>query len=145
MQIDCFLDTNILIYAAAGRDSDQRKFQIAYDLVLGRRFGVSGQTLAEFYVNITRKTSPPPSRAEVYGWIDVLERHPFIPVDASLVRAGMFLSQRYGISYWDGAIIAATERLGADTLFTEDLNHGQTYGSVRVVDPFREVDEVTRC
>jgi len=44
---------------------------------------------------------------------------------------------RYGISYRDGAIVAAAECLGARTLFTEDLNHGQRYGSVQAVDPFR--------
>ncbi len=36
-----------------------------------------------------------------------------------------------------GAIIAAAERLGVKTLYTEDLNHGQAYGSVVAVNPFR--------
>ncbi|PAQ06083.1 hypothetical protein [Mesorhizobium temperatum] len=36
-----------------------------------------------------------------------------------------------------GAIIAAAERLGVKTLYTEDLNHGQTYGSVVAINPFR--------
>ena len=34
------------------------------------------------------------------------------------------------------AIIAAAERLGAKVLYSEDLNHGETYGSVRVENPF---------
>ncbi|MER9304105.1 hypothetical protein NKJ06_29030 [Mesorhizobium sp. M0293] len=37
----------------------------------------------------------------------------------------------------DGAIIAAAERLGVKTLYTEDLNHGQAYGSVVAINPFR--------
>ncbi len=45
-------------------------------------------------------------------------------------------SIRHEISYWDGAIIAAAESLGASILYTEDLNHGQHYGSVRAVNPF---------
>ncbi|WP_245475942.1 hypothetical protein [Mesorhizobium sp. M7A.F.Ca.US.006.01.1.1] len=36
-----------------------------------------------------------------------------------------------------GAIIAAAERLGVKTLYTEDLNHGQAYGSVVAINPFR--------
>ncbi|RWO24380.1 MAG: hypothetical protein EOS11_28090 [Mesorhizobium sp.] len=36
-----------------------------------------------------------------------------------------------------GAIIAAAERLGVNTLYTEDLNPGQAYGSVVAVNPFR--------
>ena len=47
------------------------------------------------------------------------------------------MSLRYGISYWDGTIVAAAESLGAAVLFTEDLGHGQRYGSIRVVNPFR--------
>ena len=47
------------------------------------------------------------------------------------------MSVRFKISYWDGAIIAAAEALGAETLYTEDLNDGQLYGSVRVENPFK--------
>jgi predicted nucleic acid-binding protein len=43
---------------------------------------------------------------------------------------------RYGISYWDATIIAAAHALGAKILYTEDLNDGQRYGDVQVVNPF---------
>ena len=49
----------------------------------------------------------------------------------------MEISERYQISYWDGAIIAAAEALRAEPLYSEDLNHEQQYGSVQVRDPFR--------
>jgi predicted nucleic acid-binding protein len=45
-------------------------------------------------------------------------------------------SERFAISYWDAAILAAAEALGTDTVYTEDLSHGQRYGRVRVVNPF---------
>ena len=54
-----------------------------------------------------------------------------------MVRTAVDYAQRFKISYWDAAIIAATERLGAPILHTEDLNDGQSYGSVRVINPFR--------
>jgi predicted nucleic acid-binding protein len=34
------------------------------------------------------------------------------------------------------AVVAAAEALGASTLYTEDLAHGRTYGTVRAVNPF---------
>jgi predicted nucleic acid-binding protein len=71
-------------------------------------------------------------------WIERLAQHPFTPVDVSLVRAGIFLSRRYRIAYWDAALLAAAQRLGAPVFYTEDLNHGQMYGSVRAINPFRE-------
>lgn len=35
---------------------------------------------------------------------------------------------------------AAAREFGCKTLYTEDLNHGQNYEGVRVVNPFREKD-----
>lgn len=58
-------------------------------------------------------------------------------LDASLIKLGIAHAHRYQISYWDGAIIAAAEALGAATVYSEDLNHGQTYGSIQVVNPFK--------
>ena len=50
--------------------------------------------------------------------------------------AGIEASLEHGISYWDGAIVAAACALGADILYTEDLSHGRRYGAVRAVNPF---------
>ncbi len=46
------------------------------------------------------------------------------------------VSVRYQISYWDGAIVAAAESISVPRLYSEDLNHGQRYGSVGVLNPF---------
>ncbi len=78
----------------------------------------------------------PPS--EALRWIEALDAQTCIAVDAAIVKRGAVLSGIHRISYWDGAIIAAAEALGASTLYTEDLSHGQSYGSVRAVNPFVE-------
>jgi predicted nucleic acid-binding protein len=36
----------------------------------------------------------------------------------------------------EGAIQAAARELGAQTVYSEDLSHGQTYDGVKVVNPF---------
>jgi predicted nucleic acid-binding protein len=69
-------------------------------------------------------------------WIKRLEAQPCVVVDLPLIQAAIALSQCYRINYWDGAILAAAERLGAETVYTEDLNHWQSYGAVRVLNPF---------
>lgn len=63
----------------------------------------------------------------------------FVPTDAELIQAAIELRQRFQVSYWDAAIIAAAQRLGATTIYSEDLSHGQHYGSVQVVNPFLAV------
>ena len=132
---DVFLDTNVLLYVSNGRLDSPGKWQIAYGL-LTTSFGTSGQVLGEFYSNAIRKGSIPLSGEEARKWIDLLCQKPFVPVDAHLVRAAIGLSLRYRISYWDAGILAAAERLGAGTLYSEDLNHGQIYGAVKVINPF---------
>ena len=59
--------------------------------------------------------------------------------DYPLILSAIEHSLRYGISYWDGAIVAAAEALEAPVLYTEDLSHDQQYGTVRAVNPFLEV------
>lgn len=136
MNVDAFLDTNVLVYAAAGREQEAAKRARALDLIDEIDFGLSAQVLQEFYVTVVRKVETPLSPAEALEWIEQLEAFPCQSLDPGLVKLGVEISQRYCISYWDGAIVAAAEALGASTLFTEDLNHEQTYGSVRVVNPF---------
>jgi predicted nucleic acid-binding protein len=131
-----FLDTNILIYAAAGARDEPRKWRIAHELLLEPNAGLSGQVLAEFYVNATKPGRLSP--AEAATWVDKLSVLRFAEIDADIVMQGIAVSQRYRVSYWDAALIAAAERLGADILYTEDLSHGQTYRSVRAVNPFHQ-------
>ena len=136
-----FLDTNVLFYAASrGLESrDQHKRSIARELIGEGKFSYSGQVLAEFYANVTRKGPAPFSHDEAVEYIELLRVRPCIAVDTDVVVHGATLANRYRISYWDGAIIAAAHIAGAKTLYSEDLNDGQTYGDVSVVNPFKSI------
>ncbi len=136
MTVECFLDTNVLIYAASQRPSDARKKTIAIELIQSTAFGISTQVLQEFYVITTRKAEVVLKPVDVLEWIEQLEVFPCAQATHSLVTLGAVMSERYGISYWDGAIVAAAESLGAPVLYTESLTHGQTYGAIRAINPF---------
>ncbi|MFN7932398.1 MAG: PIN domain-containing protein [Bryobacteraceae bacterium] len=73
---------------------------------------------------------------ELREWIEAFEAFPCVSQDTGLVKIAALLSLRYKISYWDAAVIAAAETAGAKTLYTEDLNPGQRYGSVLVKNPY---------
>jgi predicted nucleic acid-binding protein len=137
MNADAILDTNVLVYAVSTVPSERTKTAIAEDLLRAGKIGISGQVLQEFFVTVTRKGPKPLSTDDALDWVEMFEDLPCIPVDPPLVRLGAEIARRYQISYWDGAVLAAAHRLGASILYTEDLNHDQTYGSVRVVNPFR--------
>ncbi len=81
---------------------------------------------------------PPLTADAARAWVDLLSQQRCVAVDASLVKSGIEVSQRYGISYWDGAILAAAQAIGSPVVYTEDLKHGQVYGTVTAVNPFIE-------
>ena len=137
MSVDCFLDTNVLVYAAAGRGRDEAKRRRAVEIVETEEFGLSAQVLQEFFVTVTSKIPAPLPVDGALEWIEQLEIFPCAVIDTPLVKVAAEVSHRYGISYWDAAIVAAAETLGAKRLYTEELNDGQQYGSTTVCDPFR--------
>ncbi len=136
MTVDSFLDTNVFVYAAAGRGPEEFKRKRALELIESRNFGLSAQVLQEFYVTVVRKVRIPLSPAEALDWIEQLEAFPCLPIDSGFVKIAAETGERYYLSYWDGAIIAAAQLMGAGVLYSEDLNDGQHYGTVRVCNPF---------
>lgn len=82
------------------------------------------------------KKAARPLAAQAMEWIEEWVVFPCQAIDHRLVRIAVELSERYTISYWDAAILAAAEALGAHTVYSEDLNDGQRYGRVQVVNPF---------
>ena len=136
MTAKVFFDTNVLVYAAVGSGPDEAKRKRALALIDSEDFGISAQVLQEFYVTVVRKAARPLSPLEAMEWIEQWAAFPCAAIDDLLVRIAIESSVRYGISYWDAAVLAAAEALGAETVYSEDLSHGRRYGAVRVVNPF---------
>jgi predicted nucleic acid-binding protein len=131
-----FFDTNVLVYAAVGAGKDEPKRKRAMELIETMDFGTSAQVLQEFFVTVVRKASRPLSASQALDWIEQWTAFPCQTIDHQLVRIAIEQSERFAISYWDAAILAAAEALGSDTVYSEDLSHGQRYGGVRVINPF---------
>lgn len=136
MTAKVFLDTNVLVYAAIGAGKDEPKRKRAMELIETLDFGTSAQVLQEFFVTVVKKASRPLSAAQAMEWIEQWTAFPCQTIDHQLARIAIEQSERFRISYWNAAILAAAEALGADTVYSEDLSHGQRYGRVRVVNPF---------
>ena len=136
MNAKVFFDTNVLVYAAVGTGKDESKRKRALDLIQSEDFGTSAQVLQEFFVTVVRKASCPLSAAQALEWIEQWAEFPCQPIDRELVQIAVGLSERFTISYWDAAILAAAEALGSRIVYSEDLNDGQQYGEVRVINPF---------
>ena len=136
MPVEAFIDTNIFVYSVSSHSSEKEKRDKARELLGAVDFGTSAQVLSEFYVTATQKIAEPLSEVHALHFIARLARLPIVAIDADLVLQAIALKQEYRVSYWDGAIIAAAHKLGAETIYSEDLAEHQ-YGSTRVINPFR--------
>ena len=133
-------DTNILLYMYSRADSGkQRKaLELFRSHAQSGRLLVSTQVVQEFYVAGARKLGMP--RPELLTLVSAFLELPLVIITAGLIRTAIDTEARYSISFWDALIVAAAESAGAETLFTEDLNHGQRYGNVTVRNPFQAAD-----
>ena len=133
-----FVDTNVFVYLHD--DSEPEKKQRADDwiaLLVNRRAGrLSFQVLQELYAVLTRtvKETLPPATAQAIVR-DLVAWRP-TPIDLSILERAWALGQRYALSWWDSLIVAAAQRSQCKAVLTEDLQDGQVFGAVRVIDPF---------
>ncbi len=132
-----FLDTNVIVYA---HDFDEpRKRKVATDILfraLRSRHGViSAQVMGESFVSFVKKVGL--TSEEAAAEVRQLAQFRVVELSASLVLRGLEIKASFGLSYWDSLIIAAAERASCPVVFSEDLNDGQQYGTVAVVNPFK--------
>ena len=130
------LDSNVLVYAFSKAPRDAAKARVAREWISREDWGASVQILQEFYVNAVRKPNGLSHEDALAMAEEIAGSRQVISIDVPLMRHALQLKSRYGIAYWDAAVIAGAHRLGASTLVSEDLAHGQDYGGVRVFNPF---------
>ena len=133
-----FVDTNVLVYRHDARDqAKQARAESWYQLVWRLRLGrLSFQVLQETYSVLTRKLVPAFDAHEARALVRDLTAWNPLTVDLSLVKNAWALQDRYSLSWWDALIVAAAQASDCRVLLTEDLQHGQVFGRVRVIDPF---------
>ncbi len=134
---DCFLDTNILLYAVSTNPAEADKTRAARTLMQSADWAWSAQVAAEFIRASTSPRQPKPlTRAEARRWVETWMAFPMANVEGALVLEAVQIAERCQTSHFDAQILAAARRMGCKTVYSEDLNHGQDYGGVRVVSPF---------
>src|SRR5437870_1562083 len=126
MTVTSFIDTNILLYAGSNAAADQVKRQVARGLLTRPDIGFSAQVLQEFYAAAIAKHHLQMTHDEAVAVLQSLAAFPVWPISRDLVLDAIDVKKRFGISYWDAAIVTAAKQMGCHTLYSEDLNPGQT-------------------
>ena len=133
-----FVDTNVLLYAISRDPAELDKAKRANDILAERDLALSVQVLQEFYVQATRASRPDAiDHQQAVLVIQSFRRFPVQDITSGIMLAALDTRQRFQLSYWDAAIIEASRALGCTQVLSEDLNDGQEYDGVRVVNPFR--------
>lgn len=136
MPVEQFLDTNVLLYAYdidAGEKRAVASRLVASALREPACTAISVQVLQEFFVNFTRSGQSDQTAATL---VDDFSAWKIVANTHELFLEGLHDKARWQLSLWDAMIVAAARQAGAPVLYTEDLNHGQHYGSVQAINPF---------
>ena len=135
-----FLDTNIFVYAFLA--SEPLKRAKAVELIetsLGSGRGCISYQVVQEFANVARKKfATRLSASDCQAFIDAAMQ-PLMRVASSteLVHTAMNLQDELNYSFYDCLMLAAALEAGADTLYTEDLQHWQlVHGTLRIVNPF---------
>ena len=138
MSVKQFFDTNILVYACDSSEPQKQREAIARIADASRQGigALSAQVFGEFFhATVVRRSLLSAAEAErlIRAYQPVFT---VVSIDYDLVCAAIALHQRYQVRYWDSLIVAAAGQVGCTELLSEDLNHGQLYDGVRVINPF---------
>ena len=134
-----FLDSNIFIYAYDIRNP--RKQSIASDLIrsvaVSGRAAISYQVIQEFFNFALVKAASRMTGDDAQVYLTTAFRPMLtVPASATLVSDAIRIHQRFRLSWYDSLIVSAAQQAGCSILYTEDLQHGQQFGSVTIRNPF---------
>jgi predicted nucleic acid-binding protein len=134
-----FLDTNIFVYSFdRSALAKARKAEKLITKALESQKGVvSYQVVQEFFNVALKRFSHPMRVADAEQYLGTVFR-PLLSVHSSagLYGEALRLQAKTGLSWFDSLIICAALQANCDLVFTEDLQHGQKFGSLRIENPF---------
>lgn len=128
---EVFLDTNVLLYSLSSEPAKANRVEA----LVSAGGVISVQVLNELAsVGLRKLGLTLVEIREILATVRALCM--VVPVDISVHELGLEMVQRYQLNLYDGMIVAAALRSGCTILYSEDMQHQQTFGSLRIVNPF---------
>ncbi len=132
-----FVDSNVFVYAldrnATPKQKKARRI-VADAFAAHATYRISSQVLAEFSSVAIRKLGI--GTPLLLSLLAEMGKISHVAIDNALISRAVEIQGIYGIQFYDAQIVAAAERLGCDSILTEDLNDGQLYCGIMAVNPF---------
>ena len=139
MSVRFFLDTNIFVYSFDR--SSTAKLRKAAQLIrtaLKTEKGITSyQVVQEFFTAALRRFAEPMKTDDAEQYFNTVFR-PLLVIHSSpaLYLEALHLQSQYRLSWYDSLIVSAALQANCQLLITEDLQHGQQFGGLRVENPF---------
>lgn len=134
-----FLDTNIFVYSfdQSAALKAGKATQLIRKALTTQKGIISYQVVQEFFNVALKRFSQPMRLADAEQYLGTVFR-PLLGVHSSqaLYVEALHLQTQSGLSWYDSLIVSAAIQSQCEFLFTEDLQHGQRFGSLRVANPF---------
>jgi|SRR4051812_910799 predicted nucleic acid-binding protein len=134
-----FLDTNIFVYSfdTTSKTKLERSLALIREAISTKKGLISFQVVQEFFNVALRKFDPAFTAAEAEQYLSIVFR-PLLAVHSSpaLYIEALRISGKHRMSWYDSLLIAAALESRCEILYSEDLQHGQRFGQLQVVNPF---------
>jgi len=139
MSADFFLDTNVLVYAFD--KTAPAKQTIARSLIQGEaNWSISWQVVQEFCSVALHRFKIPLRGDDLRDYLDLvlLPRCQVMPT-GDLYRQALAIQTQTHYRYYDSLVVASALVSGSRILYSEDLQHGQEIGGLRIENPFLSI------
>jgi predicted nucleic acid-binding protein len=134
-----FLDTNIFVYSfdQSSAAKARKATELIREALTTQKGVISYQVVQEFFNVALRRFSQPMQAADAEQYLSTVFR-PLLGVHSSqaLYAEALHLHAQSGLSWYDALIVSGAIQARCDLLYTEDLQHGQRFGSLQVRNPF---------
>jgi predicted nucleic acid-binding protein len=131
-----FIDSNVLVYAEASDAKIKQRISLALlrRLKLADDGVISTQVLQEYCNVCLRKMGLDASHLR--SQLAVHLQFEVVQVTPAIIRDALDLHQTRSLSFYDALIVQAAITSGCNTLYSEDMNHGEIINGVKIVNPF---------
>ncbi|MDQ6972434.1 MAG: PIN domain-containing protein [Mariprofundaceae bacterium] len=138
MSDKCFVDTNIFVYSRdASEPEKQDKAKLWLTQLWQQEAGrISTQVMNEYYVTVTQKLKPGLSKEQARSDLRALTVWQPLDISTQLIESAWDVQDQYAYSWWDSLVITSALFLDCQYLLSEDMQHEQTFGSLKIINPF---------
>jgi predicted nucleic acid-binding protein len=140
-----FIDTNIWIYGLVKSDDpaekDKRMVSISLfeKLCSENEIVVSTQIVNECHWNLIRKFGYKDREVFMRIQENIMDICTVMNVTSRTYQHSLKIREQFNISFWDSLVVTSALEGDCFMLYTEDMQHGQKIGKMRVANPFIDI------